>query len=132
MYIYQNGLMWASGFYLFFFLQSYRLTTPPPLKVPHVDIIHRKRRHSRGITKTNPLDSNNKTYVYSYGIFILSPSAFIQYHSTLETNYCCYFFRDHIATSNDSYNFFQTHPAKHFNKNEISSKKYDTNNDSFR
>ena len=55
----------------------------------------------------------------------------LQYHSTLQTNYCVYFFRHHIAISNDSYNFFQTHPAKHFNKNEISSKKYDTNNKSF-
>ena len=52
-------------------------------------------------------------------------------HYKLSTNYCVYFFRDHIAISNDSYNFFQTHPAKHFNKNEISSKKYDTNNKSF-
>ena len=78
-----NGLMWAGGFYRFYFLQSYRLTTPPPLKVPHVDIIHRKRRHSRGIIKTNPLDSNNKTYVYSYGIFILSSSAFKNYNTIL-------------------------------------------------
>ena len=75
-YIYVWITDWASGFYRFYFLQSYRLTTPPPLKVPHVDIIHRKRRHSRGITKINPLDSNNETYVYNHVIFILSSSAY--------------------------------------------------------
>ena len=52
-------------------------------------------------------------------------------HQKRSTNYSAYFFRDHIAISNDSYNFFLTHPAKHFNKNKISSEKYDANNKSF-
>ena len=71
-YVYISERIVGKWFLSFLFLQSYRLTTPPPLKVPHVDIIHRKRRHSRGITKINPLDSNNETYVYNFVIFILS------------------------------------------------------------